>query len=175
MNGLDTARPIRILFVDDEQSVLNALRRALRKEGYEMIFSTDPEEALRTIGERQVDIVVSDHLMPNMTGIEFLSLVSRLHAQVFRIVLTGQADVNMAITAINEGQVNRFMTKPWDDGELKTVLRQAAKELVIRRRMEEAQKQGARPLPFGSSNPHPSIKRDVTGTIVLDDPNDVAV
>jgi CheY-like chemotaxis protein len=126
----ESSEPVRILFVDDEQSVLNALKRSMRKEGYKLILTTDVEDALRLIGAEGVDVVVSDHLMPAMTGIEFLALAARLHPSVIRIMLTGQADVDMAIRAINEGQVNRFLTKPWDDAQLKFVLRDAAREVA---------------------------------------------
>lgn len=157
----ESSEPIRILFVDDEQSVLNALKRSMRKEGYKLLLTTDVEDALRLIGAESVDVVVSDHLMPSMTGIEFLALASRLHPNVIRIMLTGQADVDMAIRAINEGQVNRFLTKPWDDAQLKFVLRDAAREVEVRRKATPK----AAPLVSKPS----SIRRDSTGAIVIDD------
>ncbi len=157
----ESSEPIRILFVDDEQSVLNALKRSMRKEGYKLLLTTDVEDALRLIGAESVDVVVSDHLMPAMTGIEFLALAARLHPNVIRIMLTGQADVDMAIRAINEGQVNRFLTKPWDDAQLKFVLRDAAREVEVRRK---ATPKAPPMVPKPSS-----IRRDSTGAIVIDD------
>ena len=153
---------IRILFIDDEQSVLNALKRSMRKEGYQLHLTTDVEDALRLIGSEHIDVVVSDHLMPAMTGIEFLALSARLHPDVIRIMLTGQADVDMAIRAINEGQVNRFLTKPWDDAQLKFVLRDAAREVEVRRRLGPAKPPILAPKPS-------SIRRDSTGAIIIDD------
>ena len=121
--------PVRILFLDDEQPILNALRRVLRKEGYEISLCTDPDDALRMIREASIEIVVSDHLMPGMTGTEFFALASRLHPHVHRIMLTGQADMDVAIRCINEGHVHRFLTKPWDDEQLKQVLREASRQI----------------------------------------------
>ncbi len=161
--GEDADTPVRILFVDDEQSVLNALKRSMRKEGYSLHLTTDVEDALRLIGSENIDVVVSDHLMPAMTGIEFLALASRLHPNVIRIMLTGQADVDMAIRAINEGQVNRFLTKPWDDAQLKFVLRDAAREVEVRRR------QGPEVEPAEEKPKASSIRRDATGAIIIDD------
>jgi DNA-binding NtrC family response regulator len=121
---------LKIVFVDDETAVLNAIRRSLRREPYDMTFTTDPHEALRLLGEQQAHVLVSDHLMPEITGIELLSIVARLHPDVFRIVLTGQVDAHLAIRAINAGRVHKFLTKPWDEATLKDVLRTTALELA---------------------------------------------
>lgn len=155
---------VRILFIDDEQSVLNALRRSMRKEGYKIHLTVDVEDALRIIGTEHIDVVVSDHLMPAMTGIEFLAIAARLHPHVVRVMLTGQADVDMAIRAINEGQVNRFLTKPWDDAQLKFVLRDAAREVLLQRRLTAAEIEENK----NDEEKFPSIKRDVGGAIVID-------
>jgi DNA-binding NtrC family response regulator len=164
MSAEETEDKVRILFVDDEKSVLNALRRSMRKEGYKIHLTTDVEDALRIIGNEHIDIVVSDHLMPAMTGIEFLAMASRLHLRVVRIMLTGQADVDMAIRAINEGQVNRFLTKPWDDVQLKFVLRDAAREVLLQRKLLAAEIENNK----SEEEKFPSIKRDGSGAIVLD-------
>lgn len=158
--------PVRVLFLDDEVSVVNALRRSLRREGYAVFTATSPDDALRIIGAEKIDVVVSDHLMPEMTGIEFFALASRLHHQVVRIMLTGQADVEMAIRAINDGQVNRFLTKPWDDAELKRVLRHAAREIETKRRIETANTTPRTAAPVVVTS---SIQRDRSGAIVLED------
>lgn len=156
------AAPITVLFLDDEPPVLNALRRSLRREGYELLTTTEVEEALRLLGEKGVDIIVSDHLMPAMTGIEFFALASRLHPNVFRVMLTGQADVDVAIRAINDGHVHRFLTKPWDDEELRRVLRTAAREIEVKRKAA-ALERSAPPRKLRRTVP-----RDATGAIVLD-------
>jgi len=168
----------RILFLDDEQPILNALKRSLRKENFELFFSTEPEEALQRLGSDNIDIVVSDHLMPHMTGIEFFTLASRLHPNIYRIILTGQADVNVAMKAINEGHVNLFLTKPWDDEELRNALLKASREIQIRKLTQnESQQEPTNDITEPENYEHkepiasPSIHKDETGTIVLDDPD----
>jgi response regulator RpfG family c-di-GMP phosphodiesterase len=128
------SRKMRILFVDDESPILSAIKRTLRGEPYELFFSNDPHEALSMIAPERIDIVVSDHLMPQMTGIELLSLVARLHPRVVRVVLTGQVDAHLAISAINAGRVNRFITKPWEEESLKDVLWTTGREIEIQER-----------------------------------------
>ena len=157
----DSQNPTRILFLDDEPAVLNSLRRSLRKEGYQIFLSTEVDDALRIIHEEKIDIVVSDHLMPNMTGAEFFALAARLHPHVLRIMLTGQADVDVAIRSINEGHVHRFLTKPWDDAQLKFILKDAARQIENRRQAE------AQPLRTERARLR-SIQRDAAGAIVLD-------
>jgi two-component system, probable response regulator PhcQ len=121
-----------ILVVDDEESVRNALRRTLKREGYEVHVAAGPEEGLARLHETpSIRLVISDHLMPNMTGLEFLKLVHDRHPQVCRIILTGHADMDTAIRAINEGEIYRFLSKPWDDLELKVLLHIAFEQLDL--------------------------------------------
>ena len=115
-------QPRRILIVDDEENVCHALRRSLRKEGYELFFGHEPAEGLEVLKKQPVDMVISDHLMPNMTGLEFLKIVRDRWPDVMRLMLTGHADMQTAIDAINQGNIYRFLTKPWDDTELKVTL-----------------------------------------------------
>lgn len=118
----DAARVKHILIVDDEENVRNALRRSLRKEGYQLHFASGPAEALIVLAELPIDLVMSDHMMPEMSGMEFLTLVRDRYPDVMRLMLTGQADMETAIRAINHGEIYRFLTKPWDDVELKVTL-----------------------------------------------------
>ena len=165
--------PINLLLVDDEPSVVNALRRSLRREGYTIFTTTDPEEGMQIVGREKIDIVISDHLMPQMTGLEFFTLLSRLHSHVVRIVLTGQADVDMAIRAINEGHVQRFLTKPWEDDELKHILRETAREITVRKRQKARELELLQPAAASAEKSSPAapqtIKRDSGGAIVLDE------
>ena len=112
-----------ILFVDDEPNVLSSLRRLFRKEGYKLTFCEETEGALRIMDEQDVDLVVSDYRMPGMTGIEFLRIVREQHPDVMRVVLSGYADIETITAAINEGQIYRFVSKPWNDEELKVTVR----------------------------------------------------
>lgn len=119
----------RILLVDDEPNICKALRRSLRKEEYEIFIAGEPAEGLALLKQQPIDLVISDHLMPNMTGVEFLTLVRDRHPGLMRILLTGHADMATAIQAINEGQIYRFLTKPWDDDALKAALFGAFQQL----------------------------------------------
>lgn len=161
-----------ILFVDDEQSILNALRRVLRKENYRLIFCNSTDEAFAALKKEQVDIVVSDHLMPDMTGLEFVSVIKDLYPDTMRVILTGQADVELAVSAINQGNVHHFLIKPWNDLELKVVI----KQLLSRRQLEiiNAQlnatvaQQSKRIRDLEKSHPGISqVDRDEGGAIVL--------
>lgn len=125
--------PRRILIVDDEENVCHALRRSLRKEGYELFFGHEPAEGLALLKTQPVDMVISDHLMPNMTGLEFLKIVRDRYPDMMRLMLTGHADMQTAIDAINQGNIYRFLTKPWDDTELKVTLFLAFEQLDLER------------------------------------------
>ncbi len=118
-------RPPVVLLVDDEESILSALKRLLRKEGYDILSAGSAREGLKVFDGMEVDLVVSDHRMPEMTGVEFLSNVKDVSPGTMRILLTGYADMNAVVDAINHGQVYRFVNKPWNDEELKILLRQA--------------------------------------------------
>lgn len=114
-----------ILFLDDEPNVLNALRRVFQDEDIPLFFTTSPEEALEKVAAGGVGVAVSDHRMPSMTGVQFLEKVKLASPETARILLTGHADVKIAMDAINKGAVYRFLSKPWDDGELLHTVKQA--------------------------------------------------
>jgi DNA-binding NtrC family response regulator len=118
----------RVLIVDDEENVRSALRRSLRRTGYELSFADSAAAALALLESEPVDIVVSDHLMPGMTGIQLLRQVRQVLPYAGRIMLTGHADLETAMEAIRRGDIDRFLTKPWDDLELKVALDMAAEK-----------------------------------------------
>ncbi len=122
-----------ILAVDDEQNLLEGLRVALWRSEYDLKLAKDPQEALEILRREPVDIVISDHLMPGMTGLEFLGLVHDRHPNVIRIMLSGHADTGTAIRAINEGEIYRFLTKPCDRSELLVTLHLACEKLALER------------------------------------------
>jgi two-component system probable response regulator PhcQ len=123
----------RVLIVDDEDNVRNALRRSLRKEGYQLFFASGPAEGLKILAEQPIDLVMSDHMMPEMSGLEFLTIVRDRCPDVMRLMLTGHADMDTAIKAINHGEIYRFLTKPWDDTELKITLHLAFEKQDLER------------------------------------------
>jgi DNA-binding NtrC family response regulator len=120
------ARPVTLLIVDDEPAILKALQRIVRDEGYRVITALDAEEALRLVASESVDVVLSDMDMPGMSGLDLMIRLRRTHPAAVRLLLTGRGTLAAAVGAINDGEVYRFMTKPWDIDELREVLRQAA-------------------------------------------------
>lgn len=114
-----------LLLVDDEKPILNALERALRPEGFCVLSSTDPFEALDMLATHSVDVIVTDQRMPGMSGIELLRRVRQLYPEVVRIMLTAHADTQVTAAAINEGAVFKFIFKPWSDEDLREVIREA--------------------------------------------------
>ena len=115
--------PYTVLLVDDEPNVRSSLRRSLRGEGYDFVEAADPEEAINVLKERKVDVVISDLTMPGMGGIEFIKIVRFRWPDCVRLILTGHADLEVAIQAINDGSVHRFLRKPWDTVDVKVMIR----------------------------------------------------
>ncbi|MFQ5572562.1 MAG: response regulator [Rhodothermales bacterium] len=113
-----------LLCVDDEDSVLKSLKRCLRKEAYSVITATGGQEGLDVLEAHPVQVVLSDQRMPGMKGTEFLRRVKDRYPDTIRVVLSGYAEVHAILDSINEGQVYRFLPKPWNDEELKVTLRQ---------------------------------------------------
>ncbi|WAC73059.1 response regulator [Roseateles sp. SL47] len=116
---MDTdAQPPVVLFVDDEPSILSALRRLVRPQGYRVLLASGGAEGLALLAQEPVDVVVSDMRMPEMDGAAFLEKVHQSFPQVGRILLTGYADIQTTVAAVNLGQIQRYIAKPWDDREL---------------------------------------------------------
>lgn len=111
-----------ILIVDDEQSILKSMERLLRNEEYETQIASDATRALEILETTPIDIVISDQRMPGMCGTEFLSIVKKQYPQVIRILFSGYLEFESIISAINDAQVSKFITKPWDNHELLKVL-----------------------------------------------------
>src|SRR5471032_395810 len=108
----------RVLLVDDEESILNSLRRLLRSQGYELFLADSGARALEIMAEQPIDLVISDARMPNMDGATLLARIHALYPACLRILLTGYADLDMIAKAINEGRIYRYLSKPWNDEEL---------------------------------------------------------
>jgi DNA-binding NtrC family response regulator len=114
-----------VLFVDDEPALLAALRNTLRKEPYEVVTANSATEGLQILNERTIDVIVSDERMPSVSGTDFLAFVRQRYPDTIRILLTGQASLEAAISAINEGEIYRFLTKPCSPELLSRTLREA--------------------------------------------------
>jgi len=115
----------KVLCVDDESSILSALRRVFLDEPWDVLYASSGEEGLALIRKHEVDLVLSDYRMPGMDGVEFLKRAKEVQPDTVRIVLSGYADINVIVNALNEGQVYRFISKPWNDDELLHNIRKA--------------------------------------------------
>ena len=133
-----TSRLTTILCVDDEPDVLEGLRRTLRREPYRLLTATSAAEALHTIAVETVDVIVSDIDMPGTNGLELVARIRREHPEIVRLLLTGDASLEAALNAINQGEVHRFLTKPWDKGQLRRTLHDAIERLDELRRVATA-------------------------------------
>lgn len=114
-----------VLLVDDEPNVIAALRRLLRRDGYQILSASNGLEGLALLTKTPVDIIVSDQRMPGMTGVEFLRQAKMLYPDTVRIVLSGYTELQSVTDAINEGAIYRFLTKPWDDTLLRSLIVEA--------------------------------------------------
>jgi len=164
-----------ILFVDDERNILEALKRLLSDEPYEVRTCIDPRAALEEVRKRRPSVVVADYYMPEMSGPDFLKGVREIHGGIVRMVLTGKPDLEGVLRAVNLGEVYRFVLKPWDDAELKMVLRNAIDYGTLMRERDrllvdlERHRQTLAVL----ERDHPGIsklpQRDESGAFVLSD------
>jgi len=109
---------ISILFVDDEQNILSSLKRLFRPLEYSIYLASGGEEGLRVLNEEKIDLVISDMRMPNMDGVQFLEQVAKFWPGTIRILLTGYADMKSTISAINKGDIFKYVSKPWEDNDL---------------------------------------------------------
>ena len=108
-----------ILCVDDAPNILNALNRLLRRPGHTVVTAESGAAGLELLEQHPVDMVISDMRMPQMSGDEFLRLVAERSPDTVRILLTGFSDLQSTIKAVNDGKIYRYLSKPWDDEELR--------------------------------------------------------
>jgi DNA-binding NtrC family response regulator len=182
----------RIMLVDDEINVLSALKRSLQRIAFDELDGERPEietfisarQALARVHARPVDLVISDFRMPEMSGIEFLTLAVKEQPDVARLVLSGNADLDTVVDAINKVQIYRFIAKPWHDFELKTAVVQAlaARSLVmenrrladlVRKQYGKISRREAELRRLESESPGiTNLKLAPDGSILLDDDDD---
>jgi response regulator RpfG family c-di-GMP phosphodiesterase len=118
-------RPLVLLVVDDEERILSALRRSLRREGYEIVTSESVVDALRIIDERPVDMVLSDQKMPGMSGLQFLAEAAKRRPGAARMLITGWTE-EIPPQKLEELGIVALINKPWDDSQLKETLRRVS-------------------------------------------------
>ena len=122
-----------VLCVDDEANILSALKRCLRNAGYGVLTASSGDQALALLAQTPVDLVLSDMRMPGMDGAQLLEQVHSRWPQVVRLLLTGQADIDATVAAINRGRILRYLRKPWDEAELLGALAEGVQRLALSR------------------------------------------
>jgi len=163
-----------ILIVDDELNVISSLKRSLIDEDYDILSAENGEDGLKLLEKNPVQLIISDEKMPRMSGAEFLSHVKNRYPHTIRIMLTGQASVDAAMRAINEGEIYRFFTKPWDDFELIMTIRTALDKYNLeeenRRLLQTIKEQAIELKLLEKQFPGISqLKRDALGRIMVED------
>jgi response regulator RpfG family c-di-GMP phosphodiesterase len=128
----EARRPI-ILCVDDEPSILSALRRLFRANGFQVIAAESGQHGLTLLETESVDLVISDMRMPEMDGVVFLEHVRQRWPDILRLLLTGYADVTSIMGAINRGEIYRYIAKPWDDNDIILTVRGALEKSALER------------------------------------------
>jgi DNA-binding NtrC family response regulator len=114
-----------LLLLDDESSIRSSLKRLFRVDGYHILSAETAEQAFDMLAMNEVQVVISDQRMPGMNGTEFLSRVKTMYPGTIRIMLSGYADLESVLNAINRGEIYRFYTKPWDDETLRENIQEA--------------------------------------------------
>jgi len=131
-------RPPAVLIVDDEDMVITSIKAFLQLEtDFEIRGFTDPEEAAAHVAANEVDVIVSDYLMPKMNGIQLLGRVKESQPEASRVLLTGHADKQSAIQAINEVALFQYLEKPWDNAQMLLVVRSGAERARLFRDLRE--------------------------------------
>ena len=163
-----------ILVVDDHQIIRDMLENTLSRESYTVHCAGSAEDALKILSKEPIDVVISDEVMPGMTGTRFLAVVRKDYPDTIRIILTGHASLESAMRAINEGEIYRFLTKPCNLVDLSVTIRQALQEKHLKKenkRLENIVEQQSFSIKE-IEKIYPGItkvKRDSGGAIIIDD------
>jgi len=123
---------ISVLYIDDEVDNLNSFKATFRRN-FEIYTAESAIEGKKILAENNIEIVLSDQRMPEMTGVEFFASLIEEHNDCMRILVTGYSDIKAVVDAINLGQVYRYISKPWDNEDLKIVIEQASEVYRLRK------------------------------------------
>jgi len=121
-----------VLFVDDEPNILRAIKRALFTLDINLLLADSGAKALELMSNHDVHVVISDMKMPNMSGAELLEHVAVSYPDTFRVVLTGYADIDSTIKAVNQGKIHRYLQKPWDNQELIAIVSEGLERVKLK-------------------------------------------
>ena len=124
----DHSGGVRVLIVDDSKTDLELVQRALRPDGYLIHAATDPQAALQTLMRQGVDVVITDHDMPGMSGVAFMAAVRNLHPRALRIVMSGHGSADMISDAVNAAGVHKYMSKSWEAARMRAEVREALRK-----------------------------------------------
>ncbi len=125
---------IVVLYVDDEENNLVSFKAVFRIK-YKVLTAISGEEAIKVLKDNEVNVIITDQRMPNMTGVEFLETIIDDYPLPTRILLTGYADMNAVIDAVNKGKIFHYLTKPWNEEELDMTITKAYE--VFREKVDE--------------------------------------
>ncbi|WP_443190601.1 response regulator [Pseudomonas indica] len=164
----ETPERATVLFVDDERYILMSLS-SLFRSSYRVLSTTDPNEALEIVRREKVDVIVSDQRMPQMLGAELLRRVRRVSPGTMRILLTGYSDMSSVISSINDGEVFRFINKPWTNEEMRTLVASAVQ--IARNTVNVIPLEGEEELAEAAPVKVSPID---AGVLVIDDEGDLA-
>ena len=172
---------VKIQLVDDEPNILSALQRLLRPHHWELHAFTDAQEALLALTEHEYAVIISDYKMPNLDGITYLQFAKQRQPHAMRMVLSGHGDRQSMMKAINQAEIYRFLSKPWEDYEIETALKAAIDLYLLRsenlglvtqvRNQKNALERQRQEL-LRLEAEHPGItrvRRDAEGALMLDD------
>lgn len=126
----------KILYIDDEVHNLNSFKATFRRD-YDVYTAIGAVEGRRVLEENEIHVIITDQRMPGMTGIEFLESILDMYPDPPRILLTGYADINAVIDAINKGSVYKYVQKPWDDDELRMTINSALELYMLNKKKDE--------------------------------------
>ena len=132
----------RILYVDDEKDNLTVFNSAFRRE-YEVYLASSGQEGLEILKKHEINVIITDQRMPEMTGSEFFKIVHEKHPHIVRIIMSGYSDMNALISSVNDGEIFRYVSKPWEREELLDTIRLAAakyKENITHRKLIDENK-----------------------------------
>ncbi|MES2356121.1 MAG: EAL domain-containing protein [Pseudomonadota bacterium] len=124
-------QPRTLLIVDDEENILSSLKRLLHREGYRILTATSGQAGLELLAKNTVDVIISDQRMPNMIGTEFLRRVKEMYPDTVRIMLSGYSELQLVAEAVNEGAIYKFLTKPWNDEQLRDHINEAFRRKAL--------------------------------------------
>ena len=124
--------PVTVLCVDDELGILQALKRLLHKQNYHLLLATSGVKALELMQHNDVHLIISDMRMPTMSGAVLLEKVATSYPDSYRILLTGYADMESTVNAVNKGKIHRYLQKPWDNDELVSAIEEGLEKVRLK-------------------------------------------